>query len=66
MSETQDDDLMRLLARVGKLGPNADAKLVGALSVLAPTVLSMALDRLEEHERIKSDLAGLARREAGS
>jgi predicted small metal-binding protein len=48
------EDVLALLERVRKLGPNGDAKLVGALSVLAPETLRMALDRLERHEAEKA------------
>lgn len=53
MTTTDPDhvtELQEILTRVSALGPNGDAKLIGALSVLAPTVLLMAIERLEAHE----------------
>lgn len=48
------EDVLALLERVRKLGPNGDAKLIGTLSVIAPQTLLMALERLERHEAAKN------------
>lgn len=62
MSEA--DDVVAMLERVRALGPNGDAKLIGALSVLAPQTLLMAIKRVEAHEAAKERAVAQAKADA--